>query len=73
MRNEGLAKSAPKKKARISRIAVPREVQCAPGVRPDDQPHFEQDDSEFRRKPPSEESPFEKYRGIGNPATPLRP
>jgi bifunctional DNA-binding transcriptional regulator/antitoxin component of YhaV-PrlF toxin-antitoxin module len=68
-----MAKSALKTKARVTRkrqIAVPREVQRAPGTRPGDKLHLEQDGSEFRGEPPRAESPIEKYRGIGNPTIP---
>ena len=62
-----------KRQARITskgQITVPREVRRALGVRPGDKLLFEQDGSEFRVKPLRAESPFEKYRGIGNPGIP---
>jgi AbrB family looped-hinge helix DNA binding protein len=65
-----MAKSSVKKKARITskgQITVPHEVRRALGVRPGDKLLFEQDGAEFRVKPLRAESPFEKYRGIGNP------
>jgi bifunctional DNA-binding transcriptional regulator/antitoxin component of YhaV-PrlF toxin-antitoxin module len=68
-----MAKTALKTKARIARkrqIDAPHEARRAPGVRPDDKLHLEQDGSEFRVKPPRAENPFEKYRGIGNPTIP---
>jgi AbrB family looped-hinge helix DNA binding protein len=68
-----MAKSTLKKKARITskgQITVPHEVRRALGVRPGDKLLFEQDGSEFRVKPLRAESPFEKYRGIGNPGIP---
>jgi bifunctional DNA-binding transcriptional regulator/antitoxin component of YhaV-PrlF toxin-antitoxin module len=68
-----MAKSARKKKARISRkrqIAVPSEARRALGARSGAKLRREQDGSEFRGKRPPAESPFEKYRGIGNPTIP---
>jgi AbrB family looped-hinge helix DNA binding protein len=68
-----MAKSALKKKARITsngQITVPHEVRRALGVRPGDKLLFEQDGAEFRVQPVRAESPFEKYRGIGNPGIP---
>jgi hypothetical protein len=65
--------SALKKKARVTRqrqIAEPHEARSAPGVRPGDKLHREQDGSEFRGKSPRADSPFERYRGIGNPTIP---
>jgi AbrB family looped-hinge helix DNA binding protein len=68
-----MAKTALKKKARITskgQITVPHEVRRALGVRPGDKLVFEQDGTEFRVKPLRTASPFEKYRGIGNPGVP---
>jgi AbrB family looped-hinge helix DNA binding protein len=65
-----MAKSTLKKQARITskgQITVPHAIRRAMGVRPGDKLLFEQDGSEFRVKPVQTESPFEKYRGIGNP------
>ena len=62
-----------KKKARITskgQITVPREVRRAMGVRPGDSLVFEQKGSEFRVRPVRTVSPFEKFRGIGNPGIP---
>ena len=68
-----MAKAALKKKARITskgQITVPHEVRRALGVRPGDKLLFEQDGAEFRVKPLRVTSPFEKYRGTGNPGIP---
>ena len=68
-----MAKSVLKKKARITskgQITVPHEVRRALGVRAGDKLLFEQDGAEFRVKPLRATSPFEKYRGIGNPGIP---
>ena len=62
-----------KKKARITskgQITVPHEVRRAMGVRPGDSLVFEQKGSEFRVHPVRTVSPFEKFRGIGNPGIP---
>jgi hypothetical protein len=68
-----MAKSKLRKKAPITRkrdIAALHATRRALGVRPGDKLRFEQDGSDFRAMPPRAESPFEKYRGIGNPAIP---
>lgn len=68
-----MAKSALKKQARITskgQVTVPHAVRRALGVRTGDKLLFEQDGAEFRIKPVRSESPFEKYRGIGNPGIP---
>jgi antitoxin PrlF len=62
-----------KKKARITskgQITVPHEIRRAMGVRPGDSLVFEQKGSEFRVRPARTVSPFEKFRGIGNPGIP---
>lgn len=68
-----MSKSALKKQARITskgQVTVPHAVRRALGVRTGDKLLFEQDGPEFRIKPVRSESPFEKYRGIGNPGIP---
>jgi AbrB family looped-hinge helix DNA binding protein len=65
-----MAKTAVRKQARLTskgQITVPHEVRRALGVRTGDKLLFEQDGAEFRVKPVRTGSPFEKYRGIGNP------
>lgn len=62
-----------KKKARITskgQITVPHEVRRAMGVKAGDTLLFEQKGSEFRVRPVRTVSPFEKFRGIGNPGIP---
>jgi antitoxin PrlF len=61
------------KRARITskgQITVPREIRRLLGVRPGDGLLFESDDSGTRVRPVRRESPFAKYRGIGNPGIP---
>jgi AbrB family looped-hinge helix DNA binding protein len=61
------------KLARITskgQITVPHEIRRALGVRPGDKLAFESDGGEFRVRPVRTQSPFEKYRGIGNPGIP---
>ena len=73
MLRQGMAKAALKKKARITskgQITVPHEARRALGVRPGDKLLFERDGAEFRVKPLRATSPFEKYRGMGNPGIP---
>lgn len=48
-------------------ITIPRDVRKALGVRAGDRVVFEQADDGLRVKPLRKVSPFEKYRGIGNP------
>jgi AbrB family looped-hinge helix DNA binding protein len=48
-------------------ITVPNEVRRALGVGPGDKLLFKQSGGEFRVLPVRNESPFERYRGIGNP------
>jgi AbrB family looped-hinge helix DNA binding protein len=65
--------SSVKKQARITskgQITVPHEVRRALGVRPGDKLLFEQDGAAFRVRPVRKQSPFEKYRGVGNPGIP---
>ena len=61
------------KLARITskgQITVPHEIRRAMGVRPGDRLVFESKGGEFRVRPLRTQSPFEKYRGIGNPGIP---
>ena len=61
------------KQARITskgQITVPRDIRRALGVRTGDRLLFESDSSGVRVRTVRTESPFEKYRGIGNPGTP---
>ena len=51
-------------------IMVPHEIRRAMGVRPGDRLAFEGNGGEFRVRPVRTKSPFEKYRGIGNPEIP---
>jgi AbrB family looped-hinge helix DNA binding protein len=66
-------KTAFRKRARMTskgQITVPREIRRALGVRQGDTLVFEQDKSGVRVRPERKESPFEAYRGIGNPGIP---
>ena len=61
------------KKSKITskgQVTVPHEIRRALGVRAGDTLLFEQKGSEVRIRPVRSESPFEKYRGIGNPGIP---
>ncbi len=61
------------KQARITskgQITVPREIRRVLGVRTGDQLIFESDEAGVRVRPARTESPFAKYRGIGNPEIP---
>ena len=61
------------KQARITskgQITVPRDIRRALGVRPGDWLLFESDTRGVRVRPLRAKSPFEKYRGIGNPGIP---
>jgi AbrB family looped-hinge helix DNA binding protein len=51
-------------------ITLPREVRHALGVQPGDRIVFECEGEEVRVRRVREKSPFEKYRGIGNPGLP---
>ena len=58
------------KQARITnkgQITVPREVRRVLGVRPGDRLLFESDERGVRVRPVRTESPFAKFKGIGNP------
>ena len=61
------------KQARITskgQITVPRDIRRTLGVRPGDRLLFESDSTGVRIRPLRAKSPFEKYRGIGNPGIP---
>ena len=61
------------KQARITskgQITVPRDIRRRLGVRPGDRLLFESDSTGVRIRPLRAKSPFEKYRGIGNPGIP---
>jgi len=61
------------KRARITskgQITIPREIRRLLGVRSGDALLFESDASGARVRPARRESPFAKYRGIGNPGIP---
>ena len=51
-------------------IPLPREVRRTLGVGPGDRLLFESDCNGVRVRPIRAGSPFEKYRGIGNPGMP---
>ncbi len=62
-----------KKQAKVTskgQITLPYEVRRELGVRAGDKVEFEKDDSGFHIRPVRTESPFEKFRGIGNPGLP---
>lgn len=62
-----------KRLARITskgQVTVPHEIRRALRVRAGDQLLFEQDGEGARVRPIRTRSPFEKYRGIGNPGMP---
>jgi len=62
-----------KKQARITskgQITVPREIRRVLGVRSGDKLIFEHDGQSVTVSPLKVSSPFEKYRGIGNPGLP---
>jgi antitoxin PrlF len=50
-----------------SQITVPRDIRRALGVRPGDSLLFVTDGDAVQVRPLRTTSPFEKYRGIGNP------
>jgi antitoxin PrlF len=57
------------RRARITskgQITIPRDVRRLLGVRPGDALLFEGGQAGVRVRPLRKESPFEKYRGIGN-------
>lgn len=51
-------------------VIVPRDIRHVLGVRPGDTLLFENDEAGVRVRPVRRASPFEKYRGIGNPGIP---
>jgi len=58
------------KQAKITskgQITVPREVRRVLGVRPGDRLLFEGDEKGVRVRPVRTQSPFAKFKGIGNP------
>jgi AbrB family looped-hinge helix DNA binding protein len=61
------------KQARITskgQITIPRDIRRALGVRPGDKLLFESNNGGVQVRPLRTRSPFEKYRGIGNPGIP---
>jgi AbrB family looped-hinge helix DNA binding protein len=61
------------KEARITskgQVTVPRDIRRTLGVRPGDRLLFESDSKGVSIRPLKAKSPFEKYRGIGNPGLP---
>jgi AbrB family looped-hinge helix DNA binding protein len=61
------------KQAKITskgQITVPHQIRRVLGVRSGDQLIFESDEAGVRVRPVRTESPFAKYRGIGNPGIP---
>lgn len=61
------------RQARITskgQITVPHEIRRALGVRPGDRLLFESASGKVQVRPVRTQSPFEKYRGIGNPGIP---
>ena len=61
------------KQARITskgQITVPRDIRRTLGVRSGDRLLFESDSTGVHIRPLRAKSPFEKYRGIGNPGIP---
>lgn len=61
------------KKARMTskgQITVPKEIRRALGVGTGDRLLFESDSAGVRVRPVRTASPFQKYRGIGNPGMP---
>jgi len=62
-----------RKQARITskgQITVPIDIRKALGVRPGDCLLFESEGGHVQVRPVRSKSPFEKYRGIGNPGIP---
>jgi antitoxin PrlF len=62
-----------RKRARITskgQITVPRDIRRRLGAGPGDRLLLESDSRGVRIRPLRSKSPFEKYRGIGNPGIP---
>ena len=62
-----------KKQARVTskgQVTLPYEIRRAMGVRPGDKVEFETNWTGCKVRPVRTVSPFEKYRGIGNPGIP---
>ena len=51
-------------------ITLPYEIRRELGVRAGDRVEFQKDDTGFHIRAVRTESPFEKFRGIGNPGLP---
>jgi AbrB family looped-hinge helix DNA binding protein len=51
-------------------ITIPRDIRRALGVQPGDRLLFESNNSGVQIRAVRTESPFKKYRGIGNPGIP---
>jgi AbrB family looped-hinge helix DNA binding protein len=51
-------------------ITIPHEIRRVLGVRPGDTVEFESGENGVQVRPVRKESPFAKYRGIGNPGIP---
>ena len=49
-------------------ITIPHDIRRLLGVRPGDSLLFDGDETDLRLRPVKINSPFAKYRGIGNPA-----
>ena len=62
-------KSRRESRARVKLLYRARFVACW-GVRPGDKLLFESDEKGIRVRPVRDESPFARYRGIGNPGIP---
>lgn len=61
------------KQARITskgQITIPRDIRRVLGVQPGDRLMFESNNGGVQVRPVRTESPFKKYRGIGNPGIP---
>jgi AbrB family looped-hinge helix DNA binding protein len=64
-----IMKATVRKQAKITskgQITLPLEVRCALGVGAGDRLAFEGDENGMHLRPVRAESPFAKYRGIGN-------
>ena len=68
-----MSKTSLKKQARITskgQITIPNEIRRALGVCAGDKLLFEKKGTELHVTPVRTRSPFEKFRGIGNPGIP---